>query len=107
MSAEGYEEQRESNQPPPPLAGEGWGEGAPPNPQSQLSHAREMRHDPTRPERKLWQALRKHQAHGLKFRRQVPLGPYIADFYCAAAKLVIELDGISHLDAQRDAVRDD
>jgi very-short-patch-repair endonuclease len=66
-----------------------------------------MRRDPTRAERKLWQALRKHQAHGLKFRRQVPLGPYIADFYCAAVKLVVELDGISHLDAAGDAIRDD
>jgi very-short-patch-repair endonuclease len=43
---------------------------------------------------------------GLKFRRQVPLGRYIADFYCPSARLVIELDGVSHIDAPNDAVRD-
>jgi very-short-patch-repair endonuclease len=65
-----------------------------------------MRRDPTRAERKLWQALRKRQARQLKFRRQVPLGPYIADFYCSSAKLVVEVDGISHLDSPSDAIRD-
>jgi BirA family biotin operon repressor/biotin-[acetyl-CoA-carboxylase] ligase len=42
----------------------------------------------------------------LKFRRQVPPGPYIADFYCASAKLVIEVDGISHIDSRSDTMRD-
>jgi very-short-patch-repair endonuclease len=65
-----------------------------------------MRRDPTPAERKLWQGLRKHQVNGLKFRRQVPLGRYIADFYCASAKLVVEVDGISHLDSCSDAARD-
>ncbi len=82
--------------PPPPLAGAGWGEGAPGS--SLLSHARALRRDATPAERRLWQGLRRHQVGGLKFRRQVPLGPYIADFYCASARLVIEVDGISHID---------
>jgi very-short-patch-repair endonuclease len=94
---------------PPPLEGGGWGEGCvqPPSPQvSLLPYARRMRHAPTPAERKLWQALRKRQASGFKFRRQMPLGPFIADFYCAASQLVVELDGISHIDSQTDAERD-
>jgi BirA family transcriptional regulator, biotin operon repressor / biotin---[acetyl-CoA-carboxylase] ligase len=65
-----------------------------------------MRSAPTRAERRLWQGLRNHQLDGLKFRRQMPLGPYIVDFYCAAARLVVEVDGVSHIDAPPDAVRD-
>ncbi|MBN8903640.1 MAG: endonuclease domain-containing protein [Rhodospirillales bacterium] len=97
---------------PPPLAGGGWGEGVPPEhapsaPKTQLQKARALRREATPAERKLWAALRNHAAHDLKFRRQVPIGPYIADFYCPAARLVIELDGVSHWDATaRDAVRD-
>jgi very-short-patch-repair endonuclease len=98
---EGNEKERES---PPPLAGGGWGEGA--ECTSLLTHARTMRHAPTPAERKLWQGLRKHQDSGLKFRRQVPLRPDIADLYCPSARLVIEVDGISHIDAPGDAVRD-
>ena len=45
---------------------------------------------------RLWQALKHSQLDGLKFRRQHSMGPYIADFYCPAAKLVIELDGSVH-----------
>jgi len=89
---------------PPPLAGGGWEEGAVGS--SLLTHARAMRRAPTRAERKPCQGLRKHQVSGLKFRRQVPLGPYIADFYCPAVRLVVEVDGVSHIDAPADAVRD-
>ncbi|HET7881057.1 MAG TPA: DUF559 domain-containing protein [Acetobacteraceae bacterium] len=71
-----------------------------------LSHARSMRRDPTPAERKLWQGLRKHQLGGLKFRRQVPLGPYIADFYCPSATLVVEVDGVSHIDTTADTALD-
>ena len=88
---------------PPPLAGGGWGEGAAP---SLLHHARSLRRTATPAERKLWQALRKHQLGGRKFRRQMPLGPFIADFYCPAARLVVELDGVSHIDSPTDALRD-
>ena len=90
---------------PPPPAGGGKGEGA--SGRSLLVHAHEMRRDATPAERKLWRLLRDHQAGGMKFRRQVPLGRYIADFYCAAAKLVVELDSVSHIDPERDAVRDE
>jgi very-short-patch-repair endonuclease len=47
------------------------------------------------PEAYLWQALRARPG-GLKFRRQHPFDRYTADFYCAAVKLVVEIDGISH-----------
>ena len=59
-------------------------------------------------EKRLWQRLRGKQMCGLRFRRQEPLGNYIADFYCAAARLVIELDGDSHAErGEADAVRDE
>jgi very-short-patch-repair endonuclease len=57
--------------------------------------AREQRRSPSLPETLLWRELRT-RPHGLKFRRQHPLGPYVADFYCASAKLIIEVDGESH-----------
>ena len=58
-----------------------------------------MRRDATDAERSLWFAVRNRQQGGLKFRRQVSIGPYIADFVCAEAMLLIELDGSQHLDA--------
>ena len=58
--------------------------------------ARELRRPLTPTEQILWQRLRDRQAGGLKFRRQHPIGWYIADFYCAEAKLVIEIDGEIH-----------
>ncbi len=50
----------------------------------------------TTPEKLLWEELRDRRLHSLKFRRQVPLGPFIADFFCPEAHLIIELDGDSH-----------
>ena len=61
-----------------------------------LKNAREMRRDPTEPEKRLWAKLRRKQLGGFKFRRQHPLGRFILDFYCDAAKLAVELDGASH-----------
>jgi len=58
--------------------------------------ARKLRREQTDVERKLWFALRSRQFAGFKFRRQQPIGPYIADFVCLEAKLVIELDGGQH-----------
>jgi very-short-patch-repair endonuclease len=58
--------------------------------------ARDLRRESTDAEHKLWQHLRGGQLNGLKFRRQHPLPPYILDFYCDAAKLVVELDGSQH-----------
>ena len=71
-------------------------------------HAREMRHERVPAERILWSRLRDRRLGGFKFRRQAPIGPYIADFYCAEGRLVVELDGDSHdgreeYDAERTA----
>ena len=69
--------------------------------------ARELRHAATPAERLLWQHLSRSQ-QGAKFSRQMPVGPYYADFLCRALRLVVECDGISHdrspePDARRDA----
>jgi very-short-patch-repair endonuclease len=61
-----------------------------------LTAARELRQPQTPAEVKLWSRLRSHQLDGLKFRRQHPLDRFIIDFYCAEAKLCIEIDGDSH-----------
>src|SRR5713101_8530305 len=58
--------------------------------------ARALRAAQTEVERRLWQRLRNRQLNGAKFRRQSPIGPYIADFFCLEARLVIELDGSQH-----------
>jgi adenine-specific DNA-methyltransferase len=55
-----------------------------------------MRREPTPTEEALWRLLRNRQLAGCKFRRQHPVGRYIADFYSASAALVVELDGDSH-----------
>ena len=67
----------------------------PANPES-LDRVRAMRRNPTEPEKRLWARLRSRQLDGLKFRRQVWLADYIADFYCADLRLVIEVDGDDH-----------
>jgi len=56
----------------------------------------------------LWKELRQLPTYGTHFRRQVPLGPYVVDFACLRAKLVIEVDGSQHAEqeaSQRDATR--
>ena len=58
--------------------------------------ARELRRFATDAERLLWAHLRNRQLEGCKFRRQVPIDRYIADFACLERKLVIELDGGQH-----------
>ena len=59
----------------------------------------------TGPERMLWVLLRRN-ALGLHFRRQHPIGPFVLDFYCASAKLAVELDGPVHADrAEEDSRR--
>ena len=62
-----------------------------------LRLAREMRHPQTLAEATLWHALRDRNL-GYKFRRQHPIKRFIVDFYCAQAKLCIEIDGASHLE---------
>lgn len=71
----------------------------------QTDFARDLRQTMTEAERRMWFALRDRRLCGLKFRRQVPLGGYIADFYCTEAKLILELDGGQH-SPDRDAARD-
>jgi very-short-patch-repair endonuclease len=67
-------------------------------------HAAPLRRDSTEVEKSLWSALRNRQLEGYKFRRQWTLGPYIADFACIEAMLIIELDGGQH-DLDVDVVR--
>jgi len=57
-----------------------------------------MRHDPTTAEQRLWACLRGRQLNGFKFRRQQTVGPFIADYFCSECKLIVELDGDSHVD---------
>ena len=73
------------------------------------AHAKALRRSLTPPETALWALLRTRGAGGPTFRRQHPIGPFIADFCCAAARLVVEIDGWDHAtptrglrDAQRD-----
>ncbi len=80
-----------------------------PNDNMRLKARREQRSAPTRIEETLWRCLRNRRFHGLKFRRQHSIGPYIADFYCEEHRLVVEADGPVHdLAEQRthDASRD-
>jgi len=58
--------------------------------------ARELRKNMTDAEQNLWRRLRRKQVLGVQFYRQKPLAGYIVDFYCAAAMLVVELDGSQH-----------
>jgi very-short-patch-repair endonuclease len=58
--------------------------------------ARSLRRDMTDAEKSIWRVLRLHQIDGHRFRRQVPLGRYIADFVCHDARLIIEIDGGQH-----------
>ena len=71
-----------------------------------LRFARRMRSEPTRAESILWYHLRARRM-GFKFRRQEPIGPYIADFACIERRVIVETDGDSHdnrrvYDARRD-----
>jgi len=60
--------------------------------------ARKLRLTSTDAEIRLWSRLRRKQLEGFRFRRQHPLGPYVVDFFCAEAKLVVEVDGGQHAD---------
>jgi very-short-patch-repair endonuclease len=92
-----------------PPAGEGAeretreaGEGA----RSLTKAARRLRSQLTDAERKLWFALRDRRFQLFKFRRQVPIGPYVADFLSFGSRLVVEVDGGQHSDPGRDSKRD-
>ena len=72
-----------------------------PKPELPRDTARRLRSDQTNPENRLWSRLRARQLEGFKFRRQHSIGPFVADFFCLEAKLVIELDGSQHHDERR------
>jgi very-short-patch-repair endonuclease len=71
--------------------------------------SRSLRRSLTAAERIIWYAVRAHRLNGASFRRQTPIGPFIVDFVCHDARLIIEIDGGQHFEAQnekRDARRD-
>lgn len=72
--------------------------------------SRELRNNMTDAEKLLWSKIRNKQIRNLQFYRQKPVGNYIVDFYCPTAKLIIEVDGGQHYEAEQqgyDRVRDD
>lgn len=77
--------------------------------QSGLIRARQLRHDQTAAENRLWAHLRGRALAGYKFRRQHPVGQFITDFCCVEARLIVEVDGGVHTSiehAERDVLRD-
>lgn len=72
----------------------------------EVAFARQLRRRQTDAELSLWAASRDRRFLGLKFRRQVPCGRYVLDFYCHALRLVVELDGGQHLESAHDRERD-
>jgi very-short-patch-repair endonuclease len=70
-----------------------------------LLKAQRLRRDLTDAERKLWSVLRNRQLNGAKFRRQQPIGPFIADFVCQERRLIVEADGGQHAENVSDARR--
>ena len=83
--------------------GEGWERVKSPAGQTEMKKyppRGALRQDTTEAERRIWQVLGARQISGHKFRRQVPIGRYIADFVCHEARLTVEIDGGQH-DHQR------
>ena len=72
-----------------------------------LDQAKKLRSNLTDAERRMWYRLRAHRFDGYKFKRQVPVGPYVVDFACLGRKLVVEVDGGQHAENLRDKARDD
>lgn len=66
-------------------------------PAFQTANARRLRRDMTPAEARLWDILRNGKVGRFKFRRQQPIGPYFADFACLSTRVIVELDGTSHL----------
>ena len=78
-------------------------------PEITFERAKALRRALTLPETILWERLRNRRLNGLRFRRQHPIGPWILDFYCPAAKLAVEVDGQHHAHGEvpaRDERRD-
>src|SRR5437868_6373983 len=68
------------------------------HPHATVPLARKLRLMLTDAEIRLWSRLRRKQLSAFRFRRQHPLGPYVVDFFCAEAKLIVEVDGGQHAD---------
>jgi len=62
--------------------------------------ARKLRKEATEAEVRLWSRLRRKQPDGFRFRRQQPIGPYVVDFFCPEARLIVEVDGGQHADRE-------
>ena len=89
-----------------PLQGRGRGWGLSANRIAEIAgYAQEMRRNPTEPEIRLWRHLSRSQLGGYKFRRQVEIGPFIADFVCPQKAFIVEVDGETH-DVDKDRGRD-
>jgi very-short-patch-repair endonuclease len=73
---------------------------------ARAERARTLRKADNDAERALWSDLKGRQLNGAKFTRQLPIGPYFADFACRECRLVIELDGSQHVDSEYDRMRD-
>ena len=68
--------------------------------------ARRLRANLTDAESRLWGQLRYRQIDNFRFRRQTPIGPYVVDFFCPSAKLIVEIDGGQHADrTKEDGIR--
>lgn len=72
---------------------------------TQTHHARNLRHEATEAEQRLWYRLRNRQVEQLKFRRQHPVGPFIADLLCDEATLIVEVDGGQHAERREEDKR--
>src|SRR5260221_1698129 len=70
-----------------------------------IACARQLRRDMTWPEKLIWSRVKAQQFIRLKFHKQHPIGPFVVDFYCATAALVVEIDGESHKDMNADGTR--
>jgi very-short-patch-repair endonuclease len=70
------------------------------------AHARTMRSESTDAERALRRLLRDRRLQATKWRRQVPIGPYVVDFVCFEHRLIVECDGSQHAESRRDISRD-
>ena len=75
-------------------------------PKQTREHSRALRSNQTDAEQRLWYHLRRRQVNGWRFRRQHPIPPYIVDFACVEAKLIVEADGSQHATATNDPIRD-
>ncbi|MGN7928670.1 endonuclease domain-containing protein [Sphingopyxis sp. 22461] len=71
-----------------------------------LERAKALRRSLTEQEKKLWGALRDRRLGGFKFRKQQPIGPFIADFVCQEQRLIVEVDGSQHASSETDVQRD-